>query len=495
MFKKVLIANRGEIAVRIIRTCRDMGLHTVALYDDADRGSLHVRLADECARLASHRDFMDSAAILSIARKRAVDAIHPGYGFLAEDSEFISDCEQAGIAFIGPPSAIVSTLRHKIGTLQTAGAAGIPTVAHSSDSFGLDEMPAIHSAASDLGYPVVVKSCRGGRGRAERLVLSPAHLPEAVRRSQAESATVYGDQRVFLERAILPAHQVAVQIAGDNQGNIIHFGDREGSVIRGNQKLIEEAPAVCLSSEQRVELLAAAVQLARLVSYQGVGTVEFLVDEQGRFYFSEIKSRIQIVHPLPEMMSRVDLIELQLRIAAGELLPFEQEDIDLDGCAIMCRVFAEDPVRRHLASPGHLKRVRLPGGPEVRVDTYVYCDSDVPAAYDPLLAKVTVWASDRRTCVQRTRRALEDLTLLGTPTNLPLLLSLVREPGFVAGDYTTDLLARPRPPAPAPETDMIRRDLAVAAAVVYTRRREAFDPLVPDRLLTGWHQTSRRLPE
>lgn len=498
MFKKILIANRGEIAVRIIRSCRELGIRTVALYDISDRGSLHVRLADECVQLDGYRSFADIDIILTIAREHGVDAIHPGYGFLAENPDFIHACEAAGIAFIGPPAAVVETVLNKIGTLKTARAAGIPTVEHSSRSYAADEFDALAAEADRMGYPLVVKSCRGGRGRGERMINSRDQLAEAVRRARVESRAVYGHDQLFLERAILPARQVGVQIIADAQGNIVCLGEREGSVVHRNQKIVEEAPALWAFGEhpnpdQREAMLEAAVRLARLVGYQNLGTVEFLVDEFGGFYLSEIKARIQIDHTLTEMMTRRDLVREQIRLATGEALGYGQDDVVHHGWAIMCRVQAEDPSRRYLPSPGHLQRVRLPGGPEVRVDTYLYCDADVPPFYDPLIAKVTVWAEDRAQCVDRMRRALEDFAIIGTPTNLPLLMDVLRSPAFVSGNYNTGILYRPLLAKPATDIELVRRDLAAIAAVLHARRHETFNPQTPDQWVTGWHRTSRSL--
>jgi acetyl-CoA carboxylase biotin carboxylase subunit len=494
MFKKILIANRGEIAVRIIRTCRELGILTVAVYEDSDRESLHVRLADEAARLPDHSAFMDRDIILRVAQELAVDAVHPGYGYLAEDPEFARACAEAGIVFIGPPAEVIETLRFKIGALEKARAAGIKTVVHSARSFSEDETEELIAAADEIGYPVVIKSCRGGRGRGERIVFDRRHMAEAVRRTRTEAQALYGNKQLYVERAILPVHQVGVQIMADSDGNLIHLGEREGSIIHNNQKIIEEAPALCLTPERRAHLLDTALRLARLFDYCNAGTVEFLVDEEGECYFSEIKARIQIEHTLTEMLTRVDMVREQLRLAGGEPLGLRQEDVDIRGHAMMCRVAAEDPFRRYMPSPGHLSRARLPGGPEVRVDTYIFGNCEVPSYYDPLIAKVTVWGADRGACVNRMRRALEDFIIVGVPTNLPLLLRILRVPAFLEGAYTTDLLRHTwEAEAPAPDFERVQRDLAVAAAILYTRRREAFNPQTPDRWATGWHRNSRQL--
>ena len=492
MFKKILIANRGEIAVRVIRACREMGILTVAIYEDSDRSSLHVRLSDECVLLPSPQSFMDPEVILKIALQQGVDAIHPGYGYLAEDADFIRACQQAGIVFVGPPAAVVEQLRNKIGALEMARAAGFRTVVHSPRSFAEDEFDQLIEAAEAIGYPLVIKSCRGGRGRGERVVKSAAQLAEVSRRARAETQVIYGNKQLYVERAILPAHQVGVQVIADDFGNLIHLGDREGSVIQANQKIIEEGPAPCLSADQRAELLATAIRLARLFGYRSLGTVEFLVDANGEAYFSEIKARIQIEHTITEALTRIDLVREQIRLAAGESLSIRQEDVQAQGHAIMCRVQAEDPFHRYMPSPGQVRQSRLPGGPGVRVDTYIYSGADVPPHYEPLVGKVTVWASDRAQCINRMRRALEDYILVGTHTNIPLLMRVLRSPAFSEGRYTTDLFNHLPDDAP-PDFERVRRDLAVAAAVLYARRREAFNPQMPEQWSTGWHRASRNL--
>lgn len=495
MFKKILIANRGEIGVRIVRTCREMGIKTVALYTESDRGSLHVRLADECVRLHLAADLFDHERMVAIAKRMGADAIHPGYGFLAEEADFIRACHGAGITFIGPPAEVVESLRIKINALQMAQAAGFPTPKHSKVSFGEENLVEIEAEAAELGYPVIVKSCSGGRGRGERLAQSPRHLAEAVRQAQVVSQAVYGDRRVYLEKAILPAYQVGVQIMGDKYGNLVHLGEREGSVLQNGHKIVEEAPAICLDQGQRERLWQTALELGRLFNYENLGTVEFLIDEAGHFYFSEIKSRIQVEHPLTEMLARMDLVSEQIRIAAGESVRVKQEDVRLEGWAMMCRVRANDPWRDFLSSPGKLKRVRLPGGPEVRVDTYVYCQCEVPADFGPLLAKLTVWGKDRDMCLRRLQRSLEDFTVIGTPTNLPLLQRIASAPEFASADYATDFHVPLFDETVGEKAEEHLPDLAAAAAILYMRRNQLINPQASPRLQGGWHVASRRLPQ
>ncbi len=491
MFNKVLIANRGEIAVRIIRTCRDMGLIAVALYEAPDRGSLHVRLADECVELHTARGYLDGEAILKIARDAGADAIHPGYGFLAERLDFIEACERSGVTFVGPPLSVMRALHDKIDVLNRVRAAGYTTTNHSFESFGENDLEALRAEADRMGYPLVIKSCQGGRGRGMKLARSPDQLDTAFRRAQAEAQIIYGDKRVYVERLIEPSHLIAVQIVGDTAGNLIHLGEREGSLQRGNQKFIEESPAPCLFQAQREQVWQQALEIARLFHYGNVGTVEFIVDGSGQFYFTEIKPRIQIEHLVTEMVSSVDLVREQLRTAAGEPLSIAQSGVELRGHAIACRITAEDPLNDFLPAPGQLRRVRLPGGPHVRVDTYLYSGCDVPAEYDPIIAKVCAWGIDRDDCVLRMRRALEDLALIGTATNLPAHLRLLANPDFVNGDYTTNSFQQWS--LDQPPDDALLRDLAIAAAIAYMRRNLAFRPSLPDRLQSGWHRTSRQL--
>ncbi|MFO7681285.1 MAG: biotin carboxylase N-terminal domain-containing protein [Chloroflexota bacterium] len=492
MFKKILIANRGEIATRIVRTCREMEIHTIAVYEQPDQGSRHVRTADACVLLEAPDGFMNQDAILQIARETGAEAIHPGYGYLAEEPAFVRACEAAGIAFVGPNAAVLETLRDKIKTLARVRAAGFPVVDYAPIAFDKGDLGALDAAADLIGYPLVVKSCRGGRSSTGRLLRSPQSLEPVVRRAQAEALAMYGDRRVYLEKAVMPAHQVGVQILADKQGSIIHLGEREGSAQYSNRKVVEEAPAPFLTEAQRHELWEMALGIARLFDYENAGTVEFLVDLDGNYYFTEIKARIQVDHVLAEMMTRLDLVREQIRIAAGEPLNRSQADVRLEGWAMMCRVHAEDPWRR-LPSPGYLRRVRFPGGPEIRVDTYVYSGCDVPAKYHSLIAKLATWAEDRPHCLQRIRRAIEDFQLVGTPTNLPLLQHVLCGEAFENGRYDTSLLAHEF--ECAPQDDVYYRDMAVIAAMLYVRRNQMFRPSEPPRMRRGWHQDSRRLPE
>jgi len=493
MFKKVLIANRGEIAVRIIRTCRDMRILTVALYEAADRGSLHVRLADECVLLESAQSYRDTAAILRIAQETGAEAIHPGYGFLAENVEFVAACQQAGVIFIGPPLEVMLAQQSKIEVLQRVTEAGLPTVQYSAGTFDAGEGEAIRAEADRVGYPVVIKSTRGGRGRGAYTAQSAGQVERALRRAQTETQIIYGDTRFYVEKQITPAHMIGVQVLADSQGRVVHLGEREGSLIRGNQKMMEEAPAPCLTPAQREQLWQTAVKIARLIRFRGVGTIEFMGDLHGRFFFTEIKPRIQIEHTATEMISSVDLVREQIKLATGEALSFTQADVHLRGHAISCRITAQDPWRHYMPSPGTLRRVRLPTGHGVRVDTYAYSGCVVPAQYDPIVAKVITWGQDRTECVRRLQRALSEIALIGVATTLPIQQLIAHHPEFLQAEYHTESLRRDLPEDALPQAHA--RDLAIAAAIAYARRNLAGQPSVPDRLQSGWHRSSRRLPE
>jgi acetyl/propionyl-CoA carboxylase alpha subunit len=503
MFKRILIANRGEIAVRIIRTCRDLGIWTVAVFPPSDFDSLHVRIADEAHELHSSRHYGDGDEILSIARQTGVEAIHPGYGFLAEDAAFARSCVEAGFVFVGPPVDVLERLQSKHTMLDEAEAAGFPTPPHSTTTCGRrttcdgEALDAMAAAAAALGYPIVVKSCRGGRGRGTRLVFKPEELADGLEQARRESLLVYGDGTLYLERALWPVCHVDVQVLADREGAVVHLGERSSSMQQHNQKLVAESPAPCLTPELRRRVWQMAVEITRLFDYCGAGTVEFLVTTDGRIYFSDFKSRIQVVHRVTEMVSLMDVVAAQLELASGPLvsgrtLGFDQSGVCLNGWAMQCRINAEDPWNHYLPSPGVLHRFRLPGGQHVRVDTYGYAGCTVPERYDSLLALVVTWGADRDECIRRMKRALQDFVIVGVQTNLPLHQRIMEHPDFVQGRYTTDFIQQARLADPAPMVSL--RDLAIAAAVAYERRTRAIRPVEPERLRSGWHRSARQLP-
>ena len=493
MFTKIMIANRGEIAVRIERACREMGIQSVALYHSSDIRSLHVRLADQAVRLTSELGYLDQQAIIQHALDTGAEAIHPGYGFLAEQPEFARACAAAGLAFIGPPAEVIAAVRDKIATLERVRAAGFHTSQHSPATFGVGDLEGLRAAARAIGYPLVIKSCRGGRGRGTRVVRAPERLDEAVRQAQAGAEAVFGDAQVYLERAILPSRYVEVQLLGDARGDLIHLGERDSSIQRNNQKIVTEAPAPYLAQEQREQLWRDAIEIARLFGCRSACTVEFVIDSAGRRYFTEIKARSQIEHSISEMLARVDIVHEQIRIAGGEPLSIRQGDVLLTGSAMQCRINAEDPWNHFLPSPGRISGFRLPGGPFVRVDTYAYSGCEIPLHYDPIFAKLVTWGADRSVCVCRMRRALEECVIAGIQTNIPLLQGVLNEPDFIRGVYTTEFSRRPLIANNTPEREL--HDLAAVAAVAYLRRTAGDQAWLPERLWSGWHQDSRHLPE
>jgi len=420
MFKKVLIANRGEIAVRILRTCRDLGIESVSVYEPEDQSSLHVRLADQCYRLNSEAGYMDGEEILEIARESGAEAIHPGYGFLAERADFAALCREQGLVFIGPPAEVLSE----------------------------------------------------GQARLEQ-----------EREAPAEPAS--------------PRYTVRVQLLADARGNMIHLGERQISFLHGNQRVVEESPAPFLDEATRLALWERALEIARRYRFQGLGSVEFQVDGDGQLYYTNFKSYLQAGHPITELRSGVDLVAEGLRLAAGERLSLSQEQAPLQGWAMLCRINAVDPWNDFLPSPGRIQHLRFPGGPGIRVDTHIYSGYEAPSLYSPILAKLAVHAREREECLRRMRRALREVSLSGIPTNLPLLQLIFEDPDFSQGLYTDgrviEQLIQNRPEPEGGKTEAGLRDLAIAAAILYLQRKERFRPVLPERLLSGWHRSSRRI--
>ncbi len=506
MFKKILIANRGEIAVRIIRTAREMGIQSVALFEYPDRTSLHARLADECVEFKSPAGFIDQELILQVAREKNVDAIHPGYGFLTENVDFIRNCERAGFVFIGPPAPVLEMVSDKLSSLAFAKKIGAPVIQHSAVAIGESDLEYAQVEADNLGYPVVIKSCRGGRGRGERLVRDPKLLKEYLRKAQFESHVFFGDRTVYLEKAISNAHLVSVPVIADEFGNIATYPEFEGSILLGNQKLITESPSPSLNPEQRERLRWISMEVARRFKLQNAASIEYLIDNEGHVFFLEIKPRLPVEHPVVEMVTHVDLVREQILVSAGEELSIKQENIHPSGVAIQCRIVAEDPKQDFLPSPGQLKVVRFPGGGWVRVDSHVYSGCSIASEYDTLIGKLSVWGTGRVECIKRLQVALEEMKLIGIPTNLPLLQQLLLDNRIKQASYDADFkipitrsgeLAQeyPDPGSDELDNDLHMRDLAVAAAILYLKRNQSSETVMPLRLSSGWHRNSRRLPE
>src|SRR5499427_9762352 len=419
MFKKILIANRGEIAVRIQRACRELGIHTVSVFSEVDRASLHVRLADEAYAIgsaASRDSYLRIDKLMDVARKVGCDALHPGYGFLAENPALPRACADAGITFIGPSADAMEGMGSKTAGKQLARRAEVPTVPGTSDP--IESPEEAQALAQSMGYPVVLKAIAGGGGKGMRVVPSDAAFASAWRDAASEAANAFGDPRVFLEKYLVGPRHIEIQIFGDAHGRVVSLGERECSVQRRHQKVVEEAPSPIVTTELRRRMGEAAVRLARAGGYTNAGTVEFLVDAARNFYFLEVNTRLQVEHPVTEAVTGLDLVKLQIHIAAGEPLPFQQEDVLLRGHAIECRLYAEDPDNNFFPSPGKIVERMVPSGPGIRLDEGVYAGWTVPMEYDPLLGKLIAWGGDRREAIARLRRALGEYRVTGIKTNV-----------------------------------------------------------------------------
>jgi acetyl-CoA carboxylase biotin carboxylase subunit len=469
MFGRVLVANRGEIAVRIVRALREMQIRSIAVFSDADRGALHVRLADEAEHIGpapSAESYLRVDRILEAARKHRADAIHPGYGFLSENAGFAAACAEAGIVFIGPSPEAIGRLGSKTAARILAKQAGAPVVPGSEEpATNIDRARAL---AQKIGYPVLLKAAAGGGGKGMRRVDAESQLESAIRDASSEAERAFHNGEVYIEKVIERPRHIEIQIAGDHYGNLVHLGERECSLQRRHQKVIEECPSpfVARHPEMRAAMGEAALKIARAAGYDNLGTVEFLADQRGNFYFLEVNTRLQVEHPVTELVTGYDLVQLQLRIAAGEALPFTQKDVAWRGWAMECRVCAEDPENQFFPSAGKIDQLREPSGPGVRVDSGVYTGWTVPLEYDSLLAKLVTWAPDRKTAVQRLQRALSEYAITGIETNIAFFREILDDAEFLACNLSTefvaDFLAR-RKPQPQPPLEF---DGAVALAAL-----------------------------
>ena len=443
MFRKVLIANRGEIALRVIRACRELGIQTVAVYSEADRESLHVRFADDdvCIGPAPSRlSYLRIPALIAAAEITGADAIHPGYGFLAENAEFSETCAASNITFIGPSGEQIRQMGDKATARRLAKDAGVPTVPGTPGT--IDDAEEALAAADGIGFPVIIKATAGGGGKGMRIAWDADQFVQLFSLAQNEALAAFGNGSVYVEKYLEHPRHVEIQVMGDRHGKVTHLGERDCSVQRRHQKLVEESPSPALDTELRSRMGAAAVQLAKNIDYVGAGTVEFLLDRDGSFYFMEMNTRIQVEHPVTEMVTSFDLVKEQIRVAAGEHLSFKGNGAYLRGHAIECRINAEDPYRNFQPSPGLITAYHPPGGPGVRVDTHVYAGYTVPPHYDSLLAKVIVHGNDRQEALQRMGQALDSFILEGVTTTIPFLARVIRHPAFVAGEVSTRFLER-----------------------------------------------------
>jgi acetyl-CoA carboxylase, biotin carboxylase subunit len=442
MFKKILIANRGEIACRVIRACREMRICTVAVYSEADKNALHVRMADEAYEIGpppSSESYLRGERIIDAAARSGAEAIHPGYGFLSENPEFVRQASAAGLTFIGPPAEAMEAMGGKISARRIAIEAGVPVVPGTTEPLGsFDDAKEI---AAEMGYPIMLKASAGGGGKGMRLVADESGLRSALETAQAEARSSFGDDAVYVEKAIVRPRHIEIQVFSDTRGNHVHLGERECSIQRRHQKVIEEAPSPINSAQLRQKMGECAVMVAKAVDYVGAGTVEFLVSDVDKsFYFLEMNTRLQVEHPVTELVTGIDLVREQINVAAGKSLSFRQQDVRLSGHAIECRVYAEDPENNFLPSPGKITRLRLPQGPGVRDDGGVYEGAEVSIHYDPMISKFAVHGRDRSEAIERMRRALREYQVAGIKTTLPFFREVMEDEEFVAGRLDTGFI-------------------------------------------------------
>ncbi len=478
--RKILVANRGEIAVRVIRACRDMGLASVAVYSECDRTARHVRLADEAWAIgpnAPTESYLNIERLIDAARKTGADAVHPGYGFLAENAPFASACLAAGLTFIGPTPEAIALMGSKTQARRLAIAAGVRVVPGTELPFAPgDPDDAIASAAEGVGYPLLIKAVAGGGGKGMRTVTSAADLASAVRAARSEAGTAFGDSAIYLERRLTRPRHIEVQLLGDQHGTVLPFVERECSIQRRHQKVIEETPSPVITPALRAQLISAAASVARGVGYTSAGTIEFLVDEADRYWFLEMNTRLQVEHPITEMVTGIDLVEWQFRIARGEPL-----DVDPvlahtpDGHAIECRIYAEDPDMGFMPSPGRIAALRAAAGPWVRDDGGVESGGEVPIYYDPLISKLSAWGPDRPRAIARMTRALREYEVLGIQTTVPFFRWLLAQPAFLAAKFHTgylDELLQQRGGEPFATADREEEEAAIVGAVLHLMSRE-----------------------
>ena len=470
MFKRILIANRGEIAVRIVRACREMGIESVVVYSDVDRRSLAVRKADHAYYLGpaqASESYLNIDKILEVAKRSGAEAIHPGYGFLSENPRFAAACKEAGIKFIGPSSESMEMMGSKTRARQSMKKAGVPFVPGSSK--GLESFEEAERLCEQIGYPVMLKAAAGGGGKGMRAVHNSSELRSSIERTQSEAQRAFGDNEVYIEKLIINPRHVEMQIFGDEHGNVVYLGERECSVQRRHQKVLEESPSPIVDPDMRKRMGEVAVRVARAANYTNAGTVEFLVDAEKNFYFLEMNTRLQVEHPVTELVTGLDLVHLQMKVAAGERLPFTQDDVHLRGHAIECRVYAEDPDNNFFPSPGMITRIISPSGPGIRRDSGMYEGWTVPIDYDPLLAKLIGYGTTREDAINRLQRALVEYFVGGIKTNLSLFRRILQDPEFRAGRIDTGFLDRllsAKLEEPAADSEEIL--IAAAAAAIFT---------------------------
>ena len=493
MFKKILIANRGEIACRVIRACREMKIASVAVYSDADRDALHVRMADEACHIgppASAESYLRGDKIIAAALASGAEAIHPGYGFLSENAEFVRQVENAGLTFIGPPPSAMEAMGGKISARKIAIEAGVPVVPGATEPLSSYEDAA--ATANQIGYPVMLKASAGGGGKGMRLVHAESELRSALETAQSEALASFGDDSVYVEKAVLRPRHIEIQVFSDKHGNHVHLGERECSIQRRHQKVIEEAPSPINSAELRAEMGACAVKVAKAVDYVGAGTVEFLVSDVDRsFYFLEMNTRLQVEHPVTELVTGIDLVREQINVATGKPLSFTQDDVAMNGHAIECRIYAEDPDHNFMPSPGKIERLRVPHGPNIRDDGGVYEGGEVSIHYDPMISKFAVHGRDRAEVIDKMRRALAEYEIDGIKTTLPFFRQVMEDEVFVSGNLDTGFIAAFNERKTASETPTDIVELGIVAAALAGTAAPKNKPAVQETQMSRWAASLR----
>ena len=494
MFRKILIANRGEIAVRVMRACREMNIRTVSVYSEADRKAQHVRYADEAYAIGpapSAQSYLCIDRILDVAIRSGAEAIHPGYGFLSENPKFARACEASDVVFIGPPVSAMELMGSKTAARQAVKSAGLPTIPGVDRN--LEDFAALRNSAREIGFPVMLKAAAGGGGKGLRLVRTEAELESAYNTARSEAQNAFGDSSVYVEKYLEHPRHVEIQILGDCYGHLVYLGERECSLQRRHQKVMEECPSPALDAQLRGRMGETAVRIGKVAGYWNAGTVEFLLDAERNFYFLEMNTRLQVEHPVTELTTGIDLVKEQIRIAAGEPLSRRQEDIRLRGAAIECRIYAEDPANNFFPAPGLITRLHEPAGPGIRSDSGVQAGWQVPLEYDPLLSKLAVWAETRGEAIARLRRALGEFEIAGIRTNIPFFRRVLDHPDFLAGRLDTGFIDRVlaaglmQEEAPSEEAEQV----ALLAVLLHARNHVA-PAVTAEPVRSGWKQAGRQ---
>ncbi len=491
MFKKILIANRGEIAVRIIRACKELEIKTVAVYSDADRNAMHVMLADEAYHIGPPKpaeSYLLKEKIIEVAKKSGAEAIHPGFGFLSENDSFAELCEKEGVVFIGPSAEAIRLMGDKITARKIAMKAKVPLVPGSDGAVTDVEASRV---AEEIGYPVMIKASAGGGGKGMRLVNSEDEFEAALRMARSEASSSFGDDSVFVERFVQKPRHIEIQILGDKHGNVLHLFERECSIQRRHQKVIEEAPSGFISSKTRKKMGDVAVNIAKAVNYYGAGTVEFIMDQEENFFFLEMNTRIQVEHPVTEMITGLDIVKWMIRIADGEKLPFKQSSLKIKGHAVECRVYAEDPTMNFLPSPGTLQYIKAPAGPGIRDDSSMYSGYEITSYYDPMLSKLITWADTREEAIKKMKSALLEYIVLGVRTNIGFLIRVMDDEEFKKAEIDTGFIER-HPELLNPQ-DIDNEPALIAAAMIMNNTISGDESVNGKATGSNWKLAARKM--